>query len=189
MKALRNTFWVVVAIVAVATVVLLVHAGWHWVEVHTGTVNEAGPYYGFWSGFGSDLGELTLIGAVFAGIYGAYRKVNCHDPECWRIGKHPTEGGTFVFCHHHHPDLMYAAGRKMTRDEMHQHHHERRAALHAARDVEITGITKQAVDEALAERDRQLLSQVKATAPAQAQDKAAPVAKATATTKKPGGKR
>ena len=22
----------------------------HWLAVHTGTVNESGPYYGFWSG-------------------------------------------------------------------------------------------------------------------------------------------
>jgi len=36
----------------------------HWLAVHTGTVDEAGPYYGFWSGFGSDLGEAALIGAV-----------------------------------------------------------------------------------------------------------------------------
>jgi hypothetical protein len=30
----------------------------HWFQVHTGTINEPGPYYGFWSGFGSDLEEL-----------------------------------------------------------------------------------------------------------------------------------
>src|SRR5664280_148148 len=36
----------------------------HWAAVHTGTLNESGPYYGFWSGFGSDLGEATLITAV-----------------------------------------------------------------------------------------------------------------------------
>jgi hypothetical protein len=29
----------------------------HWLAVHTGTVNEPGPYYGFWSGFGSNLTE------------------------------------------------------------------------------------------------------------------------------------
>ena len=51
------------------------HAVQHWLAVHTGTVNEAGPYYGFWSGFGSDLGELALIGAV----YGMLRKHNCHE--------------------------------------------------------------------------------------------------------------
>ena len=37
---------------------------WYWIEVHTGTVNESGPYYGFWSGFGSDIAEVALIGGL-----------------------------------------------------------------------------------------------------------------------------
>ena len=40
------------ACAAVAGVALwVVHANpvGHWLEVHTGTVNEPGPYYGFWS--------------------------------------------------------------------------------------------------------------------------------------------
>lgn len=73
---------------------------WHWVEVHTGTVNEIGPYYGFWSGFGSDIGEVAIIGAVLA----AYRKHNCHVTRCWRIAKHPVEGTPFCTCRKHHPD-------------------------------------------------------------------------------------
>ena len=36
----------------------------HWLQVHTGTVNEPGPYYGFWSGFGSDLEEFGILGAI-----------------------------------------------------------------------------------------------------------------------------
>jgi hypothetical protein len=40
-----------------ATAVWVAHARLvgYWLQVHTGTINEAGPYYGFWSGFGSDL--------------------------------------------------------------------------------------------------------------------------------------
>lgn len=96
-----------------------------WFELHTG-VQKGGPdpYYNFWSGIGSDLGEITLVTAVLTILVGAYRKVNCNDPDCWRIGKHPTEGGTFHFCHHHHPELQHAAGRKLTLEEMHWHHHE-----------------------------------------------------------------
>jgi hypothetical protein len=120
----------IVALICVLIAVVLIVWGWrvvfNWIEVHTGTVNESGPYYGFWSGFGSDLGEVTLVAAVLAGVYGAYRRHNCQDPKCWRLGKHPSEGGTFIFCHHHHPDLSYAAGRKMTLIEMHEHHHESR---------------------------------------------------------------
>jgi len=36
----------------------------HWFQVHTGIVNEPGPYYGFWSGFGSDLEEFGILGLI-----------------------------------------------------------------------------------------------------------------------------
>lgn len=68
----------------------------HWLAVHTGSINEAGPYYGFWSGFGSDLGEVTLIGAVL----GTYYKHNCHHPRCWRVGRHVVDGTPW--CNKHH---------------------------------------------------------------------------------------
>lgn len=72
----------------------------HWLAVHTGTVNEPGPYYGFWSGFGSDIGEVTIIG----GIAAIYVRHNCHVKHCWRIGRHPVEGTAYVTCRRHHPD-------------------------------------------------------------------------------------
>ena len=59
----------------------------HWLQVHTGTVNEPGPYYGFWSGFGSDLEEFGILGAIGAGIYQLVKKYNCHEPGCWRVGQ------------------------------------------------------------------------------------------------------
>jgi hypothetical protein len=62
---------------------------WHWFEVHTGTVNESGPYYGFWSGFGSDIGEITLLGAVIAGM----KHLNCHNKGCPWPGRHTTSEG------------------------------------------------------------------------------------------------
>jgi hypothetical protein len=40
----------------------------YWLQVHTGTINESGPYYGFWSGFGSDIEEFGILGATGAGI-------------------------------------------------------------------------------------------------------------------------
>jgi hypothetical protein len=74
--------------------------GWllHWLAVHTGTVNEGGPYYGFWSGFGSDLGELALLGA----IGGMYHKHTCHSRGCWRIGRHIVDGTPWCNRHHEH---------------------------------------------------------------------------------------
>ncbi len=77
----------------------------HWAAVHTGTLNESGPYYGFWSGFGSDLGEATLITAVGIGVYTGVRKVNCHTKGCWRISHHALEGTPYHLCRHHHPDV------------------------------------------------------------------------------------
>jgi hypothetical protein len=73
----------------------------HWLAVHTGTLNEPGPYYGFWSGFGSDIGEVVLIG----GLVGIYRKHNCHVKGCWRIAHHPVEGTPWLVCRKHHPKI------------------------------------------------------------------------------------
>lgn len=95
---------------------------WWWVEIHTGATNESGAYYGWWSGFASDLGEITLLG----GAWLLYRKHNCATPGCWRIGKHPTADGTFILCKHHHPDLM---GKKFSLEEIHAHHHAAKARL------------------------------------------------------------
>jgi hypothetical protein len=91
---------VLIAIVAALAVALaLFHdAFWHWFEVHTGTVNESGPYYGFWSGFGSDIGEATLV----VGVAAAWRHHNCHVKGCPRLGR-PVEGTPYIACPKHHP--------------------------------------------------------------------------------------
>jgi hypothetical protein len=77
----------------------------HWAAIHTGTLNEAGPYYGFWSGFGSDLGEATLVSAVLAGVYTGVRRSNCHVKGCWRIGHFPLEHTPYHLCRIHHPGV------------------------------------------------------------------------------------
>lgn len=102
----------------------------HWLQVHTGTVNESGPYYGFWSGFGSDIEEFGILGAIGAGVYQLIKKYNCHEPGCWRVGQHPAAGGQFLLCYRHHPDYQ---GRKPTREliyQLHREHQEREAAMH-----------------------------------------------------------
>ncbi|HEY1444369.1 MAG TPA: hypothetical protein VGF51_05670 [Acidimicrobiales bacterium] len=97
---------VLVVIVVVALLIALIGALRHWFALHTGTLH-GGPdvYYNFWSGFGSDLGEATLISAVGIGVYTGVRKVNCHTKGCWRIGHHPLEGTPYILCKHHHPDV------------------------------------------------------------------------------------
>jgi hypothetical protein len=92
-----------VAFVIIA-VLAVVFATWHdfyfhWFEVHTGTVNESGPYYGFWSGFGSDIGEATIL----VGIVTVYRHHNCHVKGCAHLGRR-VDGTPYVACPKHHPD-------------------------------------------------------------------------------------
>ena len=49
-----------------------------WLYIHLG-INGSGPYYGFWSGFGSDLGEFTILIMLV-------KATNCHEKGCWRPG-------------------------------------------------------------------------------------------------------
>jgi hypothetical protein len=101
----------------------------HWLEVKTGTNNEPGPYYAFWSGFGSDLTEFAIIGTIATGVYQLVKKYNCHQPGCWRVGNHPAAGGQFSLCYRHHPDYQ---GKKPTSEliqRMHREHLERQAVM------------------------------------------------------------
>jgi hypothetical protein len=81
------------------------HVILHWLTVHTGSSNEPGvaPNYNFWSGFGSDLGEVALLGAVG----GLWRKHACHTKGCWRIGRHTVDGTPW--CNKHHCAAREAA--------------------------------------------------------------------------------
>jgi hypothetical protein len=53
----------------------------HWL----GLDNSSGPIYAWWSGPGSDLGELAIVAVV-------YHHLNCHEPGCWRIARHACGG-------------------------------------------------------------------------------------------------
>jgi hypothetical protein len=64
-----------------------------------GVDDLSGPWYGFWSGFGSDLTEFALIGALLSMV----RAHNCEVHGCWRVGRHVTAAGQHV-CRRHHPD-------------------------------------------------------------------------------------
>src|ERR1700753_3900649 len=48
----------------------------HWMQVHLGITDEPGPYYGFFSGSGSDLGEVALIGGLATLIAGLGPKIH-----------------------------------------------------------------------------------------------------------------
>jgi hypothetical protein len=101
----------------------------HWLAVHTGTVDEPGPYYAFWSGFGSDLAEFGIVGAICTGVYQLVRKYNCHEPRCWRIGNHSAAGGRFSLCYRHHPDFHGARPTSEMIKRLHEEHQEFQATL------------------------------------------------------------
>ena len=68
----------------------------HAILVWLGITNASGRAYLAWSGAGSDIGELALLGAVG----GMYHKHNCHQPRCWRIGRHVVDGTPWCNLHH-----------------------------------------------------------------------------------------
>ena len=74
------------------------HVVQHWLAVHTGSSNTPGtpPNYNFWSGSGSDLGEVAIIG----GIITLVRKHTCHEPKCYRISRHVVDGSPWCDKHH-----------------------------------------------------------------------------------------
>jgi len=103
-KRIGLGLFLVLCVVGLAFLIAFFGAVRHWLALHTGTLH-GGPdlYYNFWSGFGSDLGEATLITAVGVGVYTGVRKVNCHTKGCWRIGHHTLEGTPYILCRKHHP--------------------------------------------------------------------------------------
>ena len=71
----------------------------HWLETLLG-LKGSGNWYGFWSGFGSDVAEFAIVGALYASV----RKHNCHVHGCWRVGRLPVDGTAWTVCRKHHPD-------------------------------------------------------------------------------------
>lgn len=74
----------------------------HWLMHYTGLDNLSGPWYGFFSGIGSDLGEWSIpVGII---IY--LRHHNCAYKPCWRLGRHSIKikGEMHMVCRHHHRD-------------------------------------------------------------------------------------
>lgn len=70
-----------------------------WLAHVLGLDSGSGGWYLWWSGPGSDLGEL----AIAAALAGILRKHNCEVHGCWRLGRHRTPAGHMV-CRRHHPD-------------------------------------------------------------------------------------
>ena len=92
---------------------------WRWLLDFSGTrPSGSGYWYNFWSGFGSDIGEVAIIG----GLVQIYRQHNCHVKGCARLGKHEydMDGTKFKLCRKHHPAID--AKHRVTADEFAAHH-------------------------------------------------------------------
>jgi len=123
---------IVLLVVAIALLIAFFATARHWFALHTGILH-GGPdqYYNFWSGFGSDLGEATLISAVGIGVYTGVRKVNCHTKGCWRIGHHVLEGTPYILCRHHHPGVPTSGASHEHILEQHRKYKEAKEAREA----------------------------------------------------------
>ena len=86
-----------------------------WLLHATGVDDTSGRWYGFWSGFGSDIGEVAIVG----GVVTMARRHNCEVHGCWRVGRHTTAAGHRV-CRKHHPDDP------LTAEAVHQAHQDAR---------------------------------------------------------------
>ena len=72
----------------------MLHAIFHFF----GLTNASGEPYLFWSGIGSDLAYLSIFALV-------YRKLNCHQDGCRRVGLHKVDGSPYIVCKKHHPAI------------------------------------------------------------------------------------
>ena len=61
-----------------------------WLLHVTGVDDLSGRWYAFWSGFGSDLAYVAVVGV-------AWHHLNCHKDGCWRIARHRQAG----YCRKH----------------------------------------------------------------------------------------
>ena len=72
------------------------HAIGNWIYWFFG-FKGSGPYYGAWSGALSDVGEITIVG----GLYALWRHHNCASKHCPWIGRHEVEGTGTKTCRLH----------------------------------------------------------------------------------------
>jgi hypothetical protein len=79
----------------------------HWFQqlLHPGQLRTPGGGYWFWSGIGSDLGEVSILAALVA----AWRHINCHEPSCARIGRYHHHASGSRWCLKHLPDDLVRA--------------------------------------------------------------------------------
>lgn len=93
---------------------------WSPLLIWIGVTNGSGHAYLWWSGIGSDIAELAIIGGMITIV----RKHNCGVKRCWRLAKHdytdPESGIIHALCRKHHPEHP---GKPVTAAELQHRYH------------------------------------------------------------------
>lgn len=63
----------------------------------------SGNGYQFWSGIGSDIGEVAIVGGLVTLLLAFWRHFNCHADRCWRLSWHTHADHGHPLCRVHHP--------------------------------------------------------------------------------------
>ena len=65
--------------------------------------------YQFWSGIGSDIGEVSIVVSIVVAALTVRRFLRahfpCHTDSCRKLGFHHVAGTPYRTCWHHHPVL------------------------------------------------------------------------------------
>ncbi len=59
------------------------------------------------------IADITLFG----GAYAILRRHNCHVKGCWRIGRIPVRGTSYIVCRRHHPHQQPTAAHVLAAHE------------------------------------------------------------------------
>jgi hypothetical protein len=119
---LRRAVVLLPAAVAVAAVIWY-HSWQHWISYGTGSYDTPGVahHYNFFSGFGSDLGEYTIVASLAGNIAVVWRAHTCQ--RFWWCWRHPAavlEGTQYRLCHRHHPDGIPGVAEAVRRHHLHR---------------------------------------------------------------------
>jgi hypothetical protein len=99
--------WLLVVAMVTALAVYYYATWQHWLAFATGSYNTQGVAhnYNFFSGAGSDIGEITIATSLFASAFVLWRANTCHRYWwCWHHGHFLLEGTPYKLCAKHHPD-------------------------------------------------------------------------------------
>jgi hypothetical protein len=127
--------WVVVVVIVLVVLVLVLAAYaatlQHAISRFSGTqapgTKHYDPvFYNWWSGPGSDLGEVTLVVAIIVPSVALVKRMNCGQKGCWRVGTHEYEmdGVKHHLCRTHHP--LIPDGKPVTAAQILDHHRRTR---------------------------------------------------------------